>query len=360
MPIILSRANAAAVKLDPAPFRGEGELQSYIAQNPECIPMGEIEEGLELLVLGREFPTASGPVDVLAMDSSGLLYLIETKLYANPDKRKVVAQVLDYGASLWAAGAESTSASLDDFLARQPDRTRLSDRVQARFGLSDDETSETVDELWRGLRAGRFRFIVLMDQLHDRLKDLILFLNENSNFQLLAVELECYEHQDTRITIPRLFGAELKGGGGLRKSQRWDEALMRSDLDARGMAPEHRALIEWACGFARTLEGEGIATIEFGGGNKPSMLVHGPRMLAFRISIAKNHKEASISLHMKNWKLSGADVTRVDEKLAALGATIGVPLKYEPGRLLSIVSPLLSVKDRGAAERDLRELLRVL
>jgi hypothetical protein len=322
--------------------------------------MGEIEEGLELLVLGREFPTASGPVDVLAMDSSGLLYLIETKLYANPDKRKVVAQVLDYGASLWAAGAEATAAALDTFLARQPEPAGLRQRVQARFALSDDEATDTLDELWRSVRAGRFRFIVLMDQLHDRLKDLILFLNENSTFQLLAVELECYEHLDVRITIPRLFGAEVKGGGGLRKSQRWDESRMRADLDGRALEPAHRELIDWACAFARTMESEGIATVDFGGGNKPSMLVNGPRLLGYRISLAKNQKQASIALHMRDWKLAAPDVPAVNAKLSQLGAALGITLAYEPGRLVSIVEPLLATKGRQPVERALRELMPLL
>lgn len=46
-------------------------------------------------------PLSSGPIDALATDGDGRLYLIETKLYKNPDKRLVLAQILDYGAALW-------------------------------------------------------------------------------------------------------------------------------------------------------------------------------------------------------------------------------------------------------------------
>jgi hypothetical protein len=49
----------------------------------------------------RAFPTNSGPIDALGINKDGEIYIIETKLYKNPDKRLVVAQVLDYGASLW-------------------------------------------------------------------------------------------------------------------------------------------------------------------------------------------------------------------------------------------------------------------
>lgn len=64
--------------------------------------MYEINEDVRLLVLAREFNTNSGPLDAVGIDKEGEIYLIETKLYKNADKRKVVAQVLDYGAALWA------------------------------------------------------------------------------------------------------------------------------------------------------------------------------------------------------------------------------------------------------------------
>ena len=66
MTIILTRKGSQAEKLLPTSFPKERELQAYVAANPECIPMEEIEEGLHLLILGREFPTDSGPIDVLA------------------------------------------------------------------------------------------------------------------------------------------------------------------------------------------------------------------------------------------------------------------------------------------------------
>ena len=140
MAIILTRQGSAATKLDPTPFPDEQQLQAYIAANPECIPMREIEEGLHLLVLGREFPTGSGPIDVLAMDSDGVLYLIETKLYSNADKRKVVAQVLDYAAALWTAGADEVSRSLTTFVPAVGGT--LIERLQETYDLSEDEAQE--------------------------------------------------------------------------------------------------------------------------------------------------------------------------------------------------------------------------
>ena len=60
------------------------------------------------------------------------------------------------------------------------------------------------------LNSGTFKFVVLMDNLERRLKDLILFMNRNSQFDVYAVELEYYRHEDFEIIIPQLYGAEVK------------------------------------------------------------------------------------------------------------------------------------------------------
>jgi hypothetical protein len=62
MSIIISQNGKNAKKLDKADFESEDYLQNYIHQNPESIPVYEIEEDKKLLVVAREFPTESGPI----------------------------------------------------------------------------------------------------------------------------------------------------------------------------------------------------------------------------------------------------------------------------------------------------------
>ena len=100
MPIIITQDGENAKKIERSSFQSEDRLQKYIHDNPESIPIYEIDEDIRLLVLAREFATSSGPIDALGIDENGQVYLIETKLYKNTDKRTVVAQVLDYGAAL--------------------------------------------------------------------------------------------------------------------------------------------------------------------------------------------------------------------------------------------------------------------
>jgi RecB family endonuclease NucS len=101
MSIIISKNGANAVKVEKSEFEKEDYLQQYIYENPESIPLYEIKEDIRLLILAREFPTNSGPIDAIGVDRDGDLYIVETKLFRNADKRTVVAQALDYGAALW-------------------------------------------------------------------------------------------------------------------------------------------------------------------------------------------------------------------------------------------------------------------
>ncbi|MGB9911325.1 MAG: hypothetical protein ACPLKP_01830 [Microgenomates group bacterium] len=211
MAIIISKSGQNAIKIEKSDLENEKHLQQYIYNNPESIPLYNIKEDIRLLILAREFSTKSGPIDALGIDKDGEIYLIETKLYKNSDKRMVVAQVLDYGASLW-----SNYRDFNNFINQIETHTfkdfnqNLSQRLNDFFGISKEEEKTLLENVRRNLNEGNFKFVVLMDHLHDQLKDLIIFLNNNSEFTIYAVELEYYKHQDFEILIPKLYGAEIK------------------------------------------------------------------------------------------------------------------------------------------------------
>lgn len=211
MAIIISKNGKNAIKLDKSNFRLEDNLQQYIYDNPESIPLYDIKEDIKLLILAREFSTKSGPIDALGVDKDGELYLIETKFYKNPDKRTVVAQVLDYGASLWSNFRDFGNFVEQINLHTNKDFGKtLKQRLTDFFEISDDEINYLLENTRRNLNDGNFKFVVLMDHLHDQLKDLIIFLNNNSEFTVYAVELEYYKHHDFEILIPKLYGSEVK------------------------------------------------------------------------------------------------------------------------------------------------------
>jgi hypothetical protein len=255
MAIILTKKGKDAKKLDPSRFEQEHELQSYIAENPNSLPLHEIKDDVRLLIVAREFPTVSGPIDAIGIDRDGEIYIIETKLYKNPDKRLVVAQILDYGASLWR---NLNAASFLDRLespAQSLFGMSLNDKMTDFFGLDSAQCQEVKDALLKNLSEGAFDFVVLMDKLHDGLRDMIVFLNQNSNFDIYAVEMEYYKFDEYEIIIPKLFGGEVRKNTGSSKGsssrKRWDEASYFADAKSR-LDPQELASLRSFFDFCRT------------------------------------------------------------------------------------------------------------
>lgn len=266
MSIIISRSGRNAERLERTVIQQENYLQEYIHANPASLPLHEIKEDLRLLILAREFPTDSGPIDALGVDADGDLYVIETKLYKNQDKRKVIAQMLDYGASLWSADADQFISRLEVVTTAGFD-VGLGPKLRDFFGIDEEEILAYLDTLKQNVAGGRFRFVVLMDRLDDRLKDLISFVNTNSRFDVLSVELDFYQHHDIEIIIPSLYGAERKkqdtSSGSSATRRKWDESSFFADaeerLDRAAMAAlrdlyawskQHADSIAWGTGTA--------------------------------------------------------------------------------------------------------------
>ena len=233
MPIIVSKKGKDAKRIEKTSFKQEEELQKYIYENPESIPLEEIKEDVQFIVVDREFPAGTGSIDILEMDSEGDIYIVETKLYKNPDKRFVLAQVLDYGASLWGFYNDP-----DEFIKKLDQRLTnktgvgLIERLEKAFGKSE----EIANTIKQNLINGTFKFIILMDKVPKDLKNLILYMNQNSQFNVYAVEMEYYKHDDYEILLPHVFGAESKKKTvKVSERKKWDE---ESFFQVAKLAPE--------------------------------------------------------------------------------------------------------------------------
>jgi hypothetical protein len=272
MAIIISKHGKNAKKVEKSSFEKEDYLQKYIYDNPESIPLYDIKEDIRLLIISREFSTNSGPIDALGIDKDGEIYLIETKLYKNPDKRLVMAQVLDYGASLWRSyGHFNEFIKTVEESVRRNFGVSFGQKLKDFFGLEDSDVDALLDSLKRNLDEGNFKFVVLMDKLHSQLKNLIVFVNQNSRFDIFAVELEYYKHEEYEIMIPKLFGAEVKkdievSSSGTRR--KWDETSFFEDAQKEKKLSDKKLeavkkLYDFSKSFAETTWGTGLKTGSF-------------------------------------------------------------------------------------------------
>ena len=95
---------AQITQMSPPTFEYEAEFQSWLAANP-----GALEPGL--WVVGYEFPIGANRADLLAVDGSGRLVVVEVKR-ANAT-REAVGQVLDYVSALEEMGPTEIAAAID-------------------------------------------------------------------------------------------------------------------------------------------------------------------------------------------------------------------------------------------------------
>ncbi len=98
MPAIWRSSDGDWSPLVPSEFPDEATLHTLVEDAPNILPLAGSPR---LTVLGREVTLGNGSADLVAVEASGRLCIIEAKLAKNPDARRaVVAQVLTYAASL--------------------------------------------------------------------------------------------------------------------------------------------------------------------------------------------------------------------------------------------------------------------
>lgn len=148
-------SNGIAVQQTAEAYTNEAELEAMIVQNPDIVPgfsRGDVE------VVGQQIHLNGGSlkIDVLLIDRSGLLTVVEAKLARNGEsRREIVAQGLDYASAL----AEYDFYDLDDELggrigqaldrlcgSDEALRESLEETARARLAASDVNVHLALDE----------------------------------------------------------------------------------------------------------------------------------------------------------------------------------------------------------------------
>jgi hypothetical protein len=70
-----------------------------------------------------------------------------------------------------------------------------------------------------------------MDSMDERLKNLITYINQNSQFDIYGVQLEYYKYEELEITIPKIFGIVPKKTNSFSPRKPWskEEFLMNAE-----------------------------------------------------------------------------------------------------------------------------------
>jgi hypothetical protein len=136
-----------------------------------------------LTVLGREVRLGSEYADLLAVESSGRLVIIEVKLASNAESRRaVVAQVLSYAGYVQGLDPSQLETQiLGDGLG--PGGSVLA-AVQADERQSVIDPVQFQEGLTRSLADGGFRLVLVLDSAPDELLQVVGYL------QLIADKID--------------------------------------------------------------------------------------------------------------------------------------------------------------------------
>lgn len=240
-------------KVGEQKFTNEAVLQDILYKSPEIIPLEKLGGNIkEPKVFVKEAGLAgSGSADLIGIDESGGITIIECKLATNADiRRKVIGQLLEYAAYLW----QKTFEEFDEICSRAEKwgNKHLLDILREKMGVigepwSDEEFRQKISQT---LTNGDFRLIIAVDTLSDELRRIVEFVNSRGEnaATIHVLEMRQYETPELQMLVPELFGSRPTPTDTPRGRQ-WDEpsffqqmATQRSDDETEVV----RELLKWA------------------------------------------------------------------------------------------------------------------
>ncbi len=215
-------------------FTEESKLQDYLEGYPSLIPLGEIVEGAsDLLCIGREVSVPPGSIDFLFIDEKGLLTVVETKLAKNPEARRtVIGQIIEYASYMAEWSADDVYRIADDYFSKSdkvPSDYRgctLNESME-KFSGSGLIAEDLTNNVEQNLRNGKVRLLIAVDEMVEPLRATVTFLNRNSNFDILLLQVKSFEESTSRkVLIPSLFGYAQKPGSTVLKRKINEEIFL--------------------------------------------------------------------------------------------------------------------------------------
>jgi hypothetical protein len=221
---IIAEADGTLQELEAHAFGNEGELQDVLEEWPGLVlAAAPDDESVRVWTIGREVPVPSGSVDLVLLDSTGRVWVVEVKLAKNPEVRKqVVGQVLAYCAD----AARWSQSDLEDVADQYLEPRAASLRELLREAGEDPDA--LLDAAETRLAGGDVIGLVVVDELNAVLKNVVDFVNGHARFGLLAMKVEVVPHAGSRLFIPTVVGLTQPSASGTSKLT-FEDAMASAD-----------------------------------------------------------------------------------------------------------------------------------
>lgn len=203
---LLERENGPSVRAERLAFgetsgRNEAWLRDTLLDHPDLLPIDDIDSSFSPLIpLCKELTTPAGRIDLTFINSSGLLTLVECKLWRNPQaRREVVDQVLDYARAI-------SQWSYSDLQRQVGIASRKSGNVPyeaVRAKCPGVAEHDFVDSVARSMRSGRFLLLIAGDGIREDVGAIAELINRNAalGFSFGLVEIALYGLDDGSLVV---------------------------------------------------------------------------------------------------------------------------------------------------------------
>ncbi len=199
MPNIAMRKNGSQgwEFVEATGYQDEAALRDLLVQEPGLLPLSEIGINGDAAVAIKEFGLpGAGSSDVIVIDHSGAIAIVECKLATNPErKRTVIGQVLDYASAL-------QMLDFDEFDSRVQQKTGRS--LESLIELAMTEESEFDSEKFgqrisEALTAGSFSLVIAIDEMDESLRRILDYVSSRSRGELHIYGLSMRFHQGSKF-----------------------------------------------------------------------------------------------------------------------------------------------------------------
>lgn len=234
---ILVRKSASGQwrKLEPFEFGGpdgELQLQTMLEKSPDLLTA---QGGQPVLFFRSKVRLGNNEIDLLGVDAEGTIVMVECKLQANREARRmVVGQILEYAGQLCGTSYEDFEGMLNSDLG--------SSFVESvRQNVTDEGWAEAdfQAEVRRRLDSGDFRLVIAINGINDELMGIVEYLKKRGGVRLEVLELQEFRDDSSgvEVLVPELYGSEGQTPVS-RSHQHWDWESFSEDAAQKGLSTD--------------------------------------------------------------------------------------------------------------------------
>ena len=301
-------------------------MHDLVEQAPQMLPLAGAPH---LTVLGREVRLGNGYADLVAVESTGRLVIIEVKLAGNAESRRaVVAQVLSYAGYL--QGLDPGQLETQILGSRLGSYGTVLDAVQADDQQHAVYPGDFTDGLARSLADGSFRLVIVLDSAPDELVQVVGYLQSVTDKIVIdLVTVAAYEVGGSRVLVPQRVepARRVREMSDAQVDARQAGGLSPGSGDFRAaiaeVPPSRRVALLQLADWADALERENLVKLSTYQG-KAGIITLLPRLAAENaglVSIACDTKSA----YMQFWRT--VFERRAPESIPAIEAILGSKLR---------------------------------